>query len=195
MSNAIKLRVLSVAILSAALSGCYSEAATESRDHLGSVVRIRHEADQARGRVWLLARSGVVMVELKTPRPIRRVQLPGWIWAGEPFGCPPALAVGPKGEVVVSSDTVPTLWRVDPETFAVTRHDLTLDADTDKDIGFSRLEYSAGENAYVGVSGMHGSVWRIDPLLGRAQKVAQAAPSKADCRSGKALRYQAASSS
>ena len=184
MSNAIKLRVFSLAVLAAAVSGCHSEAATETLGEVTSAVRIRHEADQARGRVWLLTRSGVFIVELKAPRPIRRVQLPGWMWAGEPHGCLPGLAIGPKGEAVVSSDVVPALWRVDPETLEVSQHALALDADAGKDIGFSRLEYSAGQNAYVGVSSVHGSVWRIDPQLGRAQKLAQSAPQAQACRTG-----------
>jgi hypothetical protein len=184
MRNAIKIRVLGLAVLTAALSGCNSEAAPESSKADRAAVKIRHQADEARGRVWVLTRSGVVIFDASASRPIRRVPLPGWVWAGEPYGCLPDLALGPKGEAVVSSDVVPTLWRVDPETFEVSEHALALDADTDKDIGFSELQYSAEQNAYVGVSSFYGSVWRIDPLLGRAQKVAQAAPTAQVCRSG-----------
>jgi hypothetical protein len=184
MSNAIKVRVLGLAVLTAAVSGCSSEAAPESIKADHSAVRIRHQADEARGRIWVLTRSGVVIFEATSSRPIRRVPLPGWAWAGEPYGCLPGLALGPKGEVMVSSDVVPTLWRVDPETFKVSEHAIALDEDTDKDIGFAKLEYSVEENAYYGVSGSYGSVWRIDPLLGRAQKVAQAASQPNGCRTG-----------
>jgi hypothetical protein len=183
MSNAIKLRVLGLAVLTAAVSGCNSEAAPESINADHAAVKIRHQADEARGRIWVLTRSGVVIFDATSSRPIRRVPLPGWVWAGEPYGCLPDLALGPKGEAVVSSDVVPTLWRIDPETLEVSEHALALDSDTDKDIGFSELEYSRGQNAYFGVSTLDGSVWRIDPLLGRAQKVAQAAPPARACRS------------
>jgi hypothetical protein len=184
MSNAIKIRVLGLAVLTAAVGGCSSEAAPEPSKADYSAVKIRHQADEARGRIWVLTRSGVVIFDATSSRPIRRVTLPGWVWAGEPYGCLPGLALGPKGEAMVSSDVVPTLWRVDPETFEVNEHALALDEDTDKDIGFSKLEYSVEKNAYYGVSGYYGSVWRIDPLLGRAQKVAQAASQQNGCRTG-----------
>jgi hypothetical protein len=152
MSNAIKLRVLGLAVLTAAASGCVNEAAPESVKADQAVVKIRHQVDEARGRIWLLTRSGVVVFDVTAPRPIRRVPLPGWMWAGEPYGCLPDLALGPKGEALVSSDVVPTLWRVDPETLEVSLHALALDADADKDIGFSELQYSAEQNAYIAVS-------------------------------------------
>jgi hypothetical protein len=182
MSNAIKLRLAGLAILAAAVSGCYSEAAPQSVQGHETVAKIRHQADEARGRIWVLTPSGVVVFDLNAPRPLRRVPLPEWVWAGEPYGCLPDLALGPKGEAVISSDVLPTLWRVDPETLEVSEHALALDADTDKDIGFAKLEYSAEQNAYFGVSSFYGSVWRIDPQLGRAQKVAQASPPARVCR-------------
>ena len=40
-----------------------------------------------------------------------------------------------------------------------------VDADTDKDVGFSGLTYSERNGAYFAVSGLHGTLWRIDPLL------------------------------
>lgn len=184
MSNAIRLRVLGLAVLAAAASGCSSEAAPESIDAGQAIVRIRHQVDQARGRVWLLTQSGIIVFDVNAPRSMRRLPLPDWMWAGEPYGCLPDLALGPKGEALVSSDVVPTLWRVDPETLKVSRHPLALDADTDKDIGFSELRYSAEQNAYIAVSSFYGSVWRIDPLLERAQKVAQAASPAPGCRPG-----------
>jgi hypothetical protein len=107
--------------------------------------------------------------------------LPGWQWVGAPYSCLPDLALGPKGEAVISSNIVPTLWRIDPETLAVSVHPLTLDTDTDKDVGFSGLAYSARDAAFFAVSGVHGSLWRIDPLLRRAQKVALSAPIHKAC--------------
>ena len=183
MRNAIKLKVMGLAILTAAVSGCNSEAAQESIKADHAAVKIRHQADETRGRIWVLTPSGVVIVDATTSRPIRHVPLPGWVWAGEPYGCLPDLALGPKGEAVVSSDVVPTLWRIDPETFEVSEHAVALNSDAEKDIGFSELEYSREQNAYFGVSSFYGSVWRIDPLLGGAQKLAQAAPPAPVCRS------------
>jgi hypothetical protein len=47
-----------------------------------------------------------------------------------------------------------------------------LAADADKDDGFSAWAYSERHGAYLGVSELTGTQWRIDPLLRRAQKVA-----------------------
>ena len=62
--------------------------------------------------------------------------------------------------------------RIDPETLAVSTHELVLDADGDKDIGFSALAYSPRHGAFFATSAVYGSLWRIDPLLRRAQKIA-----------------------
>ena len=159
-------------------TGAYGQA---SHDGTTPILRMRMDAAS---RGWILTKTGVAVFDFKARRTVRLVEMPDWQWAGEPYGCQPDLALGPKGEAVVSSDVLPALWRVDPETLEVSQHALALDADAGKDIGFSRLEYSAGQNAYVGVSSVHGSVWRIDPQLGRAQKLAQSAPQAQACRTG-----------
>ena len=115
-------------------------------------------------RAWQLTRDGVMAGN--TP-----VSIPEWILAAEPYACPPELAVGPKGEAVVTSNVVSTLWRIDPETLAVTEHPLTLDADAGRDVGFSSLVYSPRHAAYFAVSAAHGSLWRIDTQLQRARKI------------------------
>src|SRR5262245_53395556 len=120
-------------------------------------------------------------VQLRIAGATFSVTLPGWHWAGEPYSCNPALAVGPQGEIIVTSDVLPTLWRIDPKTRAVTVHPLELDADRDKDIGFSTISYSAKHGAYFAVSNANASLWRIDPLLRRAQKTALSAPLPRGC--------------
>jgi hypothetical protein len=187
MRNAIRLQVLGLAVLTAVAGGCNVGAAPESIKADYAAVKIRHQADELRGRIWVLTRSGVVVFDVNSPSRIHRVPLPGWMWVGEPYGCLPGLALGAKGEAVISSDVVSTLWRVDPETFEVSEHALALNADTDRDIGFSALRYSRENNAFFGVSALYGSVWRIDPLLGRAQKVAHATPIARVCSSGETL--------
>ena len=118
----------------------------------------------ARDRAWQLTPDGVIAGKAVVP-------IPGWVRAHAPYACAPELAVGPKGEAVVTSNVVPTLWRVDPKTLAVSEHALALDADTDKDVGFTRIVYSPKHAAYFAVSQAHGSVWRIDTQLKRAQKI------------------------
>lgn len=132
---------------------------------------VRRQVDAARNRVWLLARDGVSVVDKAAPDRVTRVPLPNWLWIGEPYGCPPGLALGPKGEAVITSDVLPTLWRIDPATLAVTEHALALDADTDKEIGFASLAWSAKHGAFYAAGASDGSRWRVDPLLKRAQKI------------------------
>jgi hypothetical protein len=118
-------------------------------------------------------------------KPRRAVTLPDWQWAAQPYACAPDIALGPRGEVIVTSNVLPVLWKIDPETLRVSVHRLELDSDTDKDVGFSGLVYSERNGAYFAVSGLQGSLWRIDPLLRRAQKVGLssrcAAPAQCPC--------------
>lgn len=135
-------------------------------------------ACDAADRVWQLTRNGVVVQDAGRTT---RVPLPDWIYAGPRFSCAPALAVGPNGEAVVTSDVVPTLWRVDPRTLAVTRHELKLDTDNDKDVGFVALAWEAKEGAYFAASTADGARWRIDRELKTARKVGARTPG-ATCR-------------
>ena len=128
---------------------------------------------------WFIEAGSLFLEQPGKPR--RAVELPGWHWAGEPYACAPDIAVGPRGEVVVTSNVLPVLWKIDPRTLAVSVHRLQLDADTDKDVGFSGLVYSERNGAYFAVSGLHGSLWRIDPLLRRAQKVGLSKPLRGAC--------------
>jgi hypothetical protein len=130
-------------------------------------------------QTWVLNVDGVYVQQARKPR--LEVKLPGWHWAHEPYACPPAVAIGPRGEALVTSNVLPVLWKIDPQTLAVTVHSLELDADLDKDVGFSGLVYSARDGAYFAVSELHGTLWRIDPLLRRAQKIALSEPVRGAC--------------
>ncbi len=135
----------------------------------------RYQVDAARNRVWTLTPDGVFLHDAATGKDIE-VPIPGWQWVDTQYACPPDLALGPNGEAVITSNVVPTLWRIDPETLAVTVHPLVLDADTDKDVGFSGLVYSSEHGAFFAISDTHGSLWRIDPLFKTAQKIPLSAP-------------------
>ena len=130
-------------------------------------------------RAWVIDAGEVYLEQAGKPR--RAVTLPGWQWAREPYACAPAVATGPRGEAVVTSNVLPILWKIDPDTLAVTVHRLELDADHDKDVGFSGLAYSAPNGAYFAVSELQGTLWRIDPLLRRAQKMPLAEPVRGGC--------------
>jgi hypothetical protein len=138
---------------------------------------VRYRAQPERARAWVIDADGLFLEEARKPR--RAIKLPDWQWAGEPYACAPDIAIGPRGEAIVTSNVLPVLWKIDPETLAVTVHRLELDADTNKDVGFSGLVYSGRDGAYIAVSELHGSMWRIDPLLRRAQKIALSEPVRA----------------
>ena len=135
---------------------------------------LRTVHDASRNRTWLLQPDGVYLNG-------KRFELPGWIHAGEPYACGPSLALDAEGRAVVSSDVVPVLWRIDPLKSQVTTHPLVLDADADKDVGFSSLTYAAEQGVFFAVSSVYGSLWRIDPLLRRAQKIPLSAPVAKAC--------------
>ena len=148
-----------------------------SNTAIADPVRIRSQPERA--RAWVIDANGLFLEETRKAR--RAVTLPGWQWASDAYACAPDIAIGPRGEAVVTSNVLPVVWKIDPETFAVSVHRLQLDADADKDVGFSGLVYSERNGAYFAVSELHGSVWRIDPLLRRAQKIALAEPVRGAC--------------
>jgi len=130
---------------------------------------VRQESIRAAERTWWLASDGV---GTRAPGLEALVALPGWQWVGEQHSCPPALAIGPRGEALVTSNVVPSVWRIDPDTLAVSLHELELDSDQDKDVGFSSLRYSSDAGVWLAFSAAHGSTWQIDSTLTRATKVA-----------------------
>ncbi len=139
----------------------------------------RYRAQPERARTWLIDAGELFLQQAGKPR--RAIRLPDWQWAGEPYACAPDIALGPRGEVIVTSNVLPVLWKIDPETLGVSVHRLELDSDLDKDVGFSALVYSERNGAYFAVSGLHGTLWRIDPLLRRAQKIALSEVQPAGC--------------
>ena len=153
---------------------------------------LRYRAQPERARVWSISEGGLFVEEARKPR--RAIELPQWHWANWPYACAPDIAIGPRGEAVITSNVLPVLWKIDPDTLAVSVHRLELDADNDKDVGFSGLVYSERSGAYFAVDEHHGSLWRIDPLLRRAQKIALSEPVRGACsvsvqRQGRTSRF------
>jgi len=173
MSNGIATAFI-LAGLIAPLGGCDIGAASRQAQvpstNAPLAPQARYQVDSVRNRAWSLSPEGVFLLELSKPGKIA-VSLPEWVWVREPYGCLPDLAVGPRGEAVITSNVLPMLWRIDPDTLAVSVHRLALDADNDKDVGFSALVYSREHEAFFAASYSHGSLWRIDPQLVTGQKV------------------------
>jgi hypothetical protein len=181
--NAVMVRAILLAASIVSIGGCEIAAAPGQAAPDAPQARqpgARVQVDAARNRVWFLTREGVFVFDASKPERVA-VSLPGWLWAGAPYGCLPDLALGPRGEAVVTSDVLPTLWRIDPDTLVAAVHPLALDADTDKDVGFSGLAYSPQHGAFLAVGFLDGSLWRIDPALTKAQKIPLSVPLREAC--------------
>ena len=176
------VRIFFLAFLIVSISGCDINAALPVKPLQKNVApqsdspEARSQTDFARNRIWLLNREGVFLQDREVPGKIVKLEIPGWIWAGAPYGSLPDLALGPRGEAVITSDVMPTLWRVDPETLVVSVHRISLDVDTDRDVGFSGLVYSPEHGVYFAVSPAQGTLWRVDRELTRAQKISLSVP-------------------
>ena len=142
---------------------------------------LRVAQDVSRNQYWLLQRDGVYLYDATTQALKQRYELPGWLYVRNDYACAPDLAVDARGAAVISSNIAPLLWRVDPAKAEVTTHELALDADNDKDVGFSGLVHVADQGAFFAVSSVQGSLWRIDSLLRKAQKIPVSTSLKHTC--------------
>jgi hypothetical protein len=175
MLNGTARKVLSAVISACMVEGCDVEGASR--------------AQSAPDIEWTLTRNGVTAVDAATGKIRAEVPLPEWLWAKEGYACAPVVARGPQGEAVITSNVTTTLWRVDPRTFEVTVHELAGVEDRGIEFGFSALAYSAEQGAYFAVGTVPGSMWRVDPNLRGAQKIAVSEPIAAGC--GQAPRVMA----
>lgn len=173
--------LLAAVLFSALASAAPTVARSASTEALDDVTLLRTVHDSKRNQTWVLKRDGVYLHDAGTQALKARVELPGWIYARPGYACAPAIALDAQGAAVVSSNAVPTLWRIDPVTRAVSVHVPTLDADSGRDFGFSGLLYAADQGAFFATAASHGSLWRIDPLLRRAQKIPLSAPISGAC--------------
>ena len=185
--------VFGFAAIAVAVAGCDSDAASRSAPSANVVENTRHDlyqdetpylrsqVDAVRGRRWVLTSGGVELYEASTGRKLAQIALPEWLWVSREYACPPDLAIGPRGEAVITSNVVPTLWRVDPISLVASKNQLAIEEDTGKDVGITALMYSSQQGAYFAVSATHGSLWRIDAQLRRAQSIPLSAPLPRSC--------------
>ena len=139
-------------------------------------LRIVHDAQH--NRTWVLEKDAVYLEEGGGKE---RIDLPGWMHADESYVCHPDLGVDAQGAAVITSNVAPILWRVDPRTHRVTQHALVLDSDNKKEVGFTGLAFAADQGVFFAVSGTYGTLWRIDPLLRRAQQIPISTPVRNAC--------------
>jgi hypothetical protein len=170
--------VLSSALLAACDSGPADNRRTLER-YSSTPQAFRAQADAAHKRFWALGIDGVYVYDAKSRRLISRLVLPDWIVIGALFNCAPDLALHPSGAAVVSSNAATMLWQIDPVRFEVRQNELTLDADLDKEVGFTGLAFADG--LLFAVDGTHGSLWKIDLAAAKARKVELSSPLQGAC--------------
>ena len=149
----------------------------------------RVERDTARGRIWTLNEGTVLLYDGRTRTLAKKVALTGWSSVSDQHSCPADLAVDVAGHVIVSSNIAPTLWRINAETLDAERLEITLDADHDKDVGFTGLLSTSRDRLYA-ISAIHGSLWRIDLNSRRGTKLQMTIPLKGACALGLATKSE-----
>lgn len=147
----------------------------------------RVEHDAARDRIWAINDGLVTLHDGRTRTLVRKIVLPDWSNVVDRHSCAPDLAVDSAGNVIVSSNIAPTVWRINAQGHEVERIDIVLDSDNDKDVGFTGL-LSASPEYMFAVSAIHGSLWRIDLGSRRGIKLHMAVPVKGACALGFATR-------
>ena len=126
--------------------------------------------DPARQRAYRLSAEGVEVRDAGTGRRIAQIALPDWTWVHAQFSCPPALALTPEGDLLVTSNVVPTFWRIGAGTLRASVHAPRLDRDAGREPGFVALRWSREARAYVATA-QNGERWRIDRSLQSARRL------------------------
>ena len=130
-------------------------------------------ADGASKRVYVLVRDGVEVGDAGSRHKLAFVPLNDWVWVGEKYSCPPDIALAPEGDILVTSNVLPVVWRIDRRTLAIKAHKPVLEQDQGRDIGFIGIRWSRNLRAYVALSAS-GATWHLDPSLSRGRQVAGA---------------------
>jgi len=125
--------------------------------------------DGARSRVYAIARDGIEVLEAGSRRQVAFVTLNDWVWAGEKYSCPPGIALAPEGDVLVTSNVLPVVWRIDRRTLAAKAYTLKLEQDLGRDIGFISIRWSRNQGVFVAVSNAD-ERWIINASLTSARR-------------------------
>ena len=131
---------------------------------------IRVLCDEPRDRTWILGTDAVYLHERGISTPPRRFALPGWIYLKPPYAREPDLLVEPGGTVIVSSNIMSRLWRIDADAASTEELDIALQPGSDRDFGFSALEMM-GHGALRATSSTDRSRWQIDLAARSASRV------------------------
>lgn len=168
-----KIRLLSPLILAIAVAGCDGSEelqASYAAPNAALWQPLQVKTDPVSGRRYELTWGAVRVYDAATSRPIGRIALPGAFGVAAHGVREPDLAIAPSGDLIVSSNIQPTIWRINASTLQVARQDIALQAEADRDFGFTRLHWSHDGQLYA-TSSISGSEWRIDLAQGTAEKL------------------------
>ena len=170
MSMQFKLSIhVAVAVIAAAILSACNDSAQRERPTAAKLEVVR--VDPARNRLWVLDLEVISVYDNTNGRRLRRIVLPEWIVLPQRYSCLPDLALDSAGTAFVSSNVLPVLWRIDPQRYEVTRIELALDTDNDKDVGFTGLSFT-GDGTLLAAGAMAAALWQIDPSAASARKIA-----------------------
>ena len=170
MSIQFKLSIqVAVAVIAAAMLSACDSSLRRERPAAAKLEVVR--ADPARNRLWELDLEVISVYDNTNGRRLRRIVLPEWIVLPKQYSCLPDLALDSSGTAFVSRNVLPVLWRIDPQRYEVTRIELALDTDTDKDVGFTGLSF-AGDGTLLAAGAMAAALWQIDTSAASARKIA-----------------------
>jgi len=125
--------------------------------------------DGARSRVYALVRDGVEVRDAGSRSRAAFVALQDWVWVGEEYSCPPGIALAPEGDVLVTSNVIPVVWRIDRRTLTAKAYRLRLEQEQGRDVGFISIRWSRNQGVYVAISNTE-ERWIVDASLSRARK-------------------------
>jgi hypothetical protein len=159
----LSARFLAAAILAATASLTFASppSGCPGDPTAGDTQVLRVRIDVARHRTWILATDGLYVHENGSDAAPARIRLPGWMHLARAQACPPAIALGNDGTAMVSSNAVPTLWRIDASGTRVERMEIGLVPDDRRDLGFASLQFE-GTDIVNATAAVDGSRWRID---------------------------------
>jgi len=170
MSMQFKLSIhVAVAVIAAAMLSACDDSLQRERSTATKLEVVR--ADPARNRLWVLDLEVISVYDNTNGRRLRRIVLPEWMVLPKNYSCLPDLALDSSGTAFVSSNVLPVLWRIEPQRYEVTRIELALDTDTDKDVGFTGLSF-AGDGTLLAAGAMAAALWQIDTSAASARKIA-----------------------
>ncbi len=131
------------------------------------------QEDASHTQRWLLEKDVVTVSRADSAGIVRRLVLPDGVFAYLPYApCPPAMILDKSGAAIISSNVLPILWRVDPQTFQVQRYELELDHDGGQDVAFSALVAAPEQGILYATSATMDALWRIDLGSAKAQRIA-----------------------